>query len=63
MPVVVLTASRNDQVLQIHPGLSNQVGLFIVVENRNLQLVVVGGLVDRKSEFVVPVVQLASAGQ
>jgi hypothetical protein len=36
MPVVVLASSGDDQVLQVNPGLSNQVCLFIVVEYGHL---------------------------
>jgi hypothetical protein len=33
MPVVILASSRDDQVLQVDPSLSNQVCLSIVVED------------------------------
>jgi hypothetical protein len=31
--MVILTSPGDDQVLQVNPGLSNQVCLFIVVED------------------------------
>lgn len=42
MPLVALAASGDDQVLQIDPGFADQVGLFVIVEDRDLESEVVG---------------------
>lgn len=54
--MVILASSRNDQVLQVNPRLSDQVCLLVVVENGNLQFVVIGRLVYRETQFMIPVV-------
>lgn len=54
MPTVTLTASWNNQGLQIDPSLSNQVGLFIVIEYGNLEFEVVWRLVHSKAKFMIP---------
>ena len=54
MPTVTLTASWNNQVLQIDPSLSNQVGLFIVIEYRNLEFKVIWRLVHCEAKFMIP---------
>lgn len=56
--MVGLAAARNNEVSQVHPGLSNQICFLVIVEHRHFQFVVVRRLVDGKSEFVVPVVML-----
>lgn len=54
MPTVTLTAPWNNQGLQIDPSLSNQVGLFIVIEYGNLKFEVVGGLMHCEAKFMIP---------
>jgi hypothetical protein len=56
MPVVILASAGDNQVLQVHPCLSDQVGLFIVVEDRHLQFIVVRRLMYSETQFVVPAV-------
>ena len=54
MPNIALPPTRNNHVLKVHPCLSYQVRLFVVVENRNFQLVVVRRVVNSKSKLLVP---------
>jgi hypothetical protein len=54
VPVVVLASTRNDQVVQVDPGLTDHVGLLIVIEYRDLQFEVIWGFVHGKSELRVP---------
>jgi hypothetical protein len=54
VPLVALAATRHNNVAQIDPLLSNQFRLLVVVEHRDLKLVVVGRVVDGESEFLVP---------
>jgi hypothetical protein len=42
MPLVALASSGDDQVFQIDPGFADQVGLFVIVEDRYLESEVVG---------------------
>ena len=60
MPVVALPSARCDDGVQIGPGLANQFRLFIVVEHGDLEAVVVGRVVDREAEFLVPVISVSS---
>lgn len=54
MPTVTLTASWNNQGLQIDPSLSDQVGLFIVIKYGNLEFEVIWRLVNCEAEFMIP---------
>lgn len=54
VPQVILAAARDDNVTQVDPCLSYQVGLLIVVEDRNLELVVVWGVVNSEANLLVP---------
>lgn len=54
MPQVVLAAARDDNVTQVDPCLTYQVGLLIIVENRDLELVVVWGVVNSETNLLVP---------
>lgn len=54
VPQVILAAARHNNVTQVDPCLSYQVGLLIVVEDRNLELVVVWGVVDSETNLLVP---------
>lgn len=54
VPQIVLAAARDDNVTQVDPCLSYQVGLLIVVEDRNLELVVVWGVVNSEPNLLVP---------
>lgn len=54
VPVIVLTSTGNDQVLQIDPGLSDNVSLLVVIKHGNLQFVVIRGFVYGETEFGVP---------
>lgn len=55
LPEVVLAAAWNDDVAQVNPGLPNQLGFLVVVEDGHLELVVVRRVVDDKADFLVPV--------
>lgn len=54
VPQVILAAARDNNVTQVDPCLSYQVGLLIVVEDRNLELVVVWGVVNSETNLLVP---------
>ena len=54
VPNIVLSSTWNNNLLQIDPRFSNYLSLFVIVENRNFQLVIVWGVVDRKSKLLVP---------
>lgn len=54
VPQVILAAARDNNVTQVNPCLSYQVGLLIVVEDRNLELVVVWGVVNSETNLLVP---------
>lgn len=41
VPDVILSASRDDDVFQVHPNLSNKVVLLVLIEDRALELKVV----------------------
>lgn len=61
MPQVVLATARDNNVTQVDPCLSYQVGLLIVVEDRDLELVVIWGIVNSETNFLVPPGSLASS--
>lgn len=54
VPQVILAAARDNNVTQVDPCLSYQVGLLIVVEDRDLELVVVWGVVNSETNLLVP---------
>jgi hypothetical protein len=54
MPQVVLAAAWHDDVLEVYPGLPNKVCLLVIVEDRHLELVVVGRIVDCETELLIP---------
>jgi hypothetical protein len=54
MPDIGLATARNYDLCEINVVLSNQFRFPIVVENGYLQLVVVGGVMHRKAEFLIP---------
>lgn len=54
LPDVVLSASGDDDVPQVDPGLPNQVGSLVVGEDGDLELVVVRRVVDGEAQFLVP---------
>lgn len=60
VPNVVLSATGDDNLLQVDPRLTNDLGLLIVVEQRHLQLVVVRGVVHGKSQLLVPASSLSA---
>ena len=55
MPKIVLSTAGNYHSSKIDPGFANEVGLLVIVEDGAFQFVVVGGFVDGKSEFLIPV--------
>lgn len=46
MPLITLPTTRDDQVIQVNPCLADQIGLLVVVKNRHLEPVVIGGFMD-----------------
>lgn len=54
LPNISLTAAGDDDASEVDPRLADQVGLLIVGEDGNLELVVIGGIVDGKPKFLVP---------
>lgn len=55
MPLVALATARDDNVAKVDPVLANQLRPLVVAKDRDLQLVVVGGVVDDEAQFLVPV--------
>ena len=55
MPLIALSAARDNDVAQVNPGLSDQLSLLVVIKHRHFQLVVIRGVVDNESELLVPV--------
>jgi hypothetical protein len=53
-PLVALAAARRDNGREVRPGLANQLRLLVVVEDRHLQAVVVGRVVDGEAQLLVP---------
>lgn len=37
MPLITLAASGNDETVQINPRLPDQIGFFVVIEDRDLE--------------------------
>lgn len=54
MPVVVLAAARDDQITQIDPCLSNEIGLFLIIEYRDFESIVVWRFVYVEAKFIIP---------
>lgn len=54
VPSVALAATRSDDGLETHKCLSNQLGLLVVVEDGDFELMVVGGVVDGEAQLLVP---------
>lgn len=63
LPNVFLSAARNNNVLEVDPRLADEISLFIICENRDLELVVVGRVVDRKAQLLVPVYVVSKSGR
>ena len=55
VPVVILASSRDDQILQIDPGFTYQISLFVVVEHSNLQSKIIWGFMDSETQLIVPI--------
>lgn len=55
MPDVTLASTVYDNILEPDPRLADQLSLLVVVEYRNLEIVVVGRIVNGESQFLVPV--------
>ncbi len=62
MPQVVLAAARHNDIVEVDPGFTDEVCFLVVVEDGALQFVVVGGVVDVESEFLIPVFRSQSKG-
>lgn len=49
LPDVVLSSTRNNDVLQVNPCFADEIRLLVISEDRDLELVVVGRVVNRKA--------------
>lgn len=54
MPTVALTAAGQDDVLEVDPCLADELGLLVVVEDGDFELVVIGRLMNGESDFLIP---------
>lgn len=54
VPQIVLAAPRNNDILEIDPGLTNDLGLLVIVKEGHLQLEVVWRVVYCKPKLLVP---------
>lgn len=54
VPLIALPATADDDVLEVYPRLANEVGLFVVVEHGNFELVVVRAIVNDEAQLLVP---------
>lgn len=54
MPEIICSSPRYHYLFESHPCLSDEFGLFVVVEHRDFQLVVVGGIVDGEAQLLIP---------
>ena len=54
LPQICLASARMEYVFQRNPSFSNEVCPFILAEYRDLERVIVGRIVDCKTEFLVP---------
>lgn len=54
LPHIVLTATGDNNGLEIDPCLSDEIGPLVVCENGNLELVVIRGVVHWESKLLVP---------
>lgn len=59
LPCVTLPPSRNDYILKIYECFADEFRLLVIVEDRDLEGLVIEGVVDSKAEFLVPVKELA----
>jgi hypothetical protein len=56
MPGVRFSAAWNDDLLKVDPCLADQFCAFVVIENGDFQLIIVGRVVDGKAQFLFPAV-------
>jgi hypothetical protein len=56
MPGVRFSAAGNNDLLEVDPCLADQFCAFIVIEDGDFQLIIVGRVVDGKAQFLFPVV-------
>lgn len=62
LPEIALASTRHQYLVQIHQRLANQVRrLFVLAEDRNLQRVVVEGVVHREAQLLIPSRRLPTA--
>ena len=54
MPEIICPSTRYHYLFESHPSLSDEFGLFVVVEHRDFQLVVVGGIVNGEAQLLIP---------
>jgi hypothetical protein len=60
MPDVALAAAGLDDVADVDPCLADELGLLVVVEDGDFELVVVGRVADGEAQFFVPAVTLSA---
>jgi hypothetical protein len=54
MPQVILTATGDDDIVEIDPSLTDEISFLVVVENGALHPIVVGSVVYNEPEFLIP---------
>lgn len=61
LPDVSLATAGDNDTLEVDPGFADEVSSLVVGEDGDFELVVVGGVVNSESEFLVPLKLLANA--
>ena len=54
MPLIALATTGDNQALEIDPGFPYQVRFLIIIEDRDLQLVIIERLMNCEAELLVP---------
>jgi hypothetical protein len=54
LPFIALAAARNYDLCEVDKGISDEIGFLVVVENRELEGVVVGGVEDFEPQLLIP---------
>lgn len=56
LPYIAFTASGDNNIIEAHPGFTNQIGPFILAKEGNFQVVIVGRIVHGEAKLLVPVI-------
>lgn len=54
MPAIGAAATTTKDFLEAHEGLTNEIGPLVIVEDRNLQLAVIWGLMYGETKLLIP---------